>query len=199
MLFSVFLEPGGKNSSTGSMRSVALRQPVGMGARGSYLELSRTWTDGDTLHFSVPMQLHVSRYSGLTVIPGHERYAVQLGPILLCAVGGIWNRSIDSMLIRGVTNPLAAETWLEPQVSSSPTSPHPTSRSSSSDDSDEADNRSSSGGDDNGSTQQPSFVDTKRHFNMDALRFGVIGNPGISFVPYFLVQEEIFEVYPAFE
>ena len=181
------------------MRPVALQQPVGMGARGSYLELSRTWTDGDTLHFSVPMQLRVSRYSGLTVIPGHERYAVQLGPILLCAVGGIWNRSIDSMLIRGVTNPLAPETWLEPQVSSSPTSPHPSSRSSSSDDSDEVDIRSSSGGDDNGNTQLPSFVDTKRHFNMDALRFGVICNPGISFVPYFLVQEEIFEVYPAFE
>ena len=126
---------------------------VGTGAPGSYLKLDRSdWVGGDTLSFSLPMRLKAHRYTGLTVIPGHERYAVEFGPILLCVVGGAWNRSIDSMLVRGVQAPAAApELWLIP-------------------------------------TGRPSEI-----------RFRVVGNPGLAFVPYFLVQEEVFEVYPAFE
>ena len=120
------------------------------GTRGSYLQISRSWAHGDSLSFALPMRLKVTRYRGLTTIPGHERFAVEFGPILLCAVGGAWNHSIDSMLIRGVVSPEQPETWLRAEDSFS-------------------------------------------------MRFRVLGNPEIVFVPYFVVQEEVFEVYPAFE
>ena len=68
----------------------------------------------------------------------------------MCAVGGVWDHGIDSMLIRGVVSPERPETWLRADGSSS-------------------------------------------------MRFRVLGNPEIVFVPYFVVQEEVFEVYPAFE
>lgn len=127
-------------------------------AAGSYLKLERDWVAGNTLSFSLPMALSVTKYTGLTVIPGHERYAVEFGPILLCAVGGEWNRTIDSMLIRGVKTPGAPETWLRPLAP---------------------------GGAGIGAAASE-------------MRFGVVGNPGVSFVSYFEVQEEVFEVYPAF-
>jgi DUF1680 family protein len=120
------------------------------GARGSYLQISRSWVYGDALNFALPMHLRATRYRGLTAIAGHERFAVEFGPILLCAVGGVWNHSIDSMLIRNVRSPERPETWLRAEESSS-------------------------------------------------MRFRVVGNPDILFVPYFVVQEETFEVYPAFE
>jgi DUF1680 family protein len=82
------------------------RTLVGTGVPGSYLKVKRSdWVDGDTLSFSLPMRLKVTKYTGLTKIPNHERYAVEFGPILLCAVGGSWDRTIDSMLIRGVKKP----------------------------------------------------------------------------------------------
>ena len=146
------------------------------------------------------MQLRVTKYTGLTVIPGHERYAVELGPILLCAVGGVWNRSIDSMLIRGVPKPLAPGTWLTPPP---PQSHRYTSHSSYANAGiDHARGiRVSTGDGSSDASNASSAVSTasQRLSQMDALRFGVVGNPEISFVPYFLVQEEVFEVYPAFE
>ncbi len=175
-MFSVFLTRGLADNGTGSAKPSALRLPIGMGVRGSYLELTRTWMDGDLLHFALPMQLRVTQYTGLTVIPGHQRFAVEFGPILLCVVGGGWNRSIDSMLIRGVTKPLAPETWLTPPNSSLL-------------------HKRGDGDHDASPLVSTAF---KRRLQMDALRFGVVGNPELSFVPYFLVQEEVFEVYPAF-
>ncbi len=175
---SVFLTPRSTDNDTGTVGRIAPRVPIGMGVRGSYLELTRTWTDGDSLHFVLPMQLRVTQYTGLTVIPGHQRYAVEFGPILLCVVGGVWNRTIDSILIRGVTNPLDPETWLTP---AKPSPLH---------------SEKVGGGGDAGPRLSATL---KRRSDMDALRFGVVGNPELSFVPYFLVQEEVFEVYPAFE
>lgn len=188
MLFSVLLTPGGTDNGTSSTG------PIGTGLRGSYLELTRTWTDGDRLHFSLPMQLRVTQYTGLTTIPGHERFAVELGPILLCAVGGVWNHSIDSMLVRGVASPLAPETWLTPPASILPPARHYSNASSSSDAQDEFGAYGSGG-----AARQSVSSASKRASQMDALRFGVAGNSELSFVPYFLVQEEEFEVYPAFE
>ena len=140
------------------------------------------------------MPLRVTQYTGLTTIPGHKRFAVEFGPILLCAVGGVWNRSIDSMLVRGVANPLAPETWLTPPASLLPPAGHDTNASRSSDAQDEL----GAYGSDVTASQSVSSA-SKRVLQMDAMRFGVIGNPELSFVPYFLVQEEEFEVYPAFE
>jgi hypothetical protein len=121
------------------------------GSRGLYLPITRSWKAGDSLSFSLPMKLKASRYTGLTTIPGFERFALEYGPILLCAVGGHWNTSIDSMLIRGVENPEQAESWVRPVPGGRP------------------------------------------------LHFTVVGNAGTEFVPYYEVQEEQFEVFPAFE
>ena len=99
------------------------------------------------------MRLSVTRYTGLTVIPGHDRFAVEYGPILLAAVGGQWNHSIDSMLVPPVARPEQPDTWLQP------------------------------------STQSP-------------LHFKLRGSSGVArdltWKPYFEVQDELFEVYPAF-
>lgn len=95
------------------------------------------------------------------------------------------------MLIRGVTQPLAPETWLTPPSSSQAAHPPPPARSSEA--SGVTHSSETRGGDDFASAA------ARRNSQMDALRFGVVGNPGLSFVPYFLVQEEVFEVYPAFE
>ena len=120
--------------------------------------------------------------AGLTSIRGHERYAVEYGPILLCLVGGAWNYSIDSMPIRGVAQPLEPDTWLtQPLKPSLPASG----------------NASSANGVESAAVGEGAAA-KRRQSQMDALRFGVVGNPGLSFVPYFLVQEELFEVYPAF-
>lgn len=61
--------------------------PVGSGAPGSYVTVDRTWSDGDTVSFSLPVELGLVRYEGVDQIPGFERCAVTFGPLLLAAVG----------------------------------------------------------------------------------------------------------------
>jgi DUF1680 family protein len=62
------------------------------GKPGSYVNLDRTWSDGDTLFFSLPMAFRLTRYTGTDQIPDHQRYALEYGPILLAAVGSaeVW-------------------------------------------------------------------------------------------------------------
>ena len=92
------------------------------GTPASYLRIDAPqplgWQPGNFLSFSLPMRLSVTRYTGLTVIPGHDRFAVEYGPILLAAVGGQWNRSIDSMLVPPVARPEQPDTWLQPSTQS---------------------------------------------------------------------------------
>ncbi len=57
------------------------------GAPGSYVTLDRTWSSGDTVRFTLPMQLKLTRYTGLDQIPGHQRFALEYGPILLALIG----------------------------------------------------------------------------------------------------------------
>jgi len=57
------------------------------GRPGSYVVIDRTWSNGDTLAFRLPAELRVTRYKGTDQIPGHERYAILYGPVLLAAVG----------------------------------------------------------------------------------------------------------------
>ena len=128
-----------------------------LGRRGSYLKIHRHWYNGDALDFNLPMKLKATRYTGLTVIPRHERYAVEYGPILLAAVGNTWNRSIDSLLVSGVANPGAPDTWLSVQ-------------------------------------KKPIRGDDGK----GSLRFVSTTNPDLLWMPYFLIQEELFEVFPAF-
>jgi len=54
---------------------------------GSYVVLNRTWSEGDTVNFTLPMKLDMVRYTGVDQIPDQSRYALTFGPILLAAVG----------------------------------------------------------------------------------------------------------------
>ena len=60
---------------------------VATGRPGSYVVIDRTWSNGDKVAFRLPAVLRVTRYEGADQIPGHERYAVLYGPVLLAAVG----------------------------------------------------------------------------------------------------------------
>ena len=62
-------------------------KPAAAGRPGSYLALDRTWSEGDSIGFSLPADLRVERYTGVDQIPDYVRYAVSFGPILLAAVG----------------------------------------------------------------------------------------------------------------
>ncbi|MDR1221662.1 MAG: glycoside hydrolase family 127 protein, partial [Tannerella sp.] len=58
------------------------------GKPGSYVELSRKWTDGDRVDFTLPAGYRVTQYAGVDTVAGYERYAVEYGPILLASTGG---------------------------------------------------------------------------------------------------------------
>jgi len=57
------------------------------GAPGTYVTLDRTWSTGDTVRFTQPMQLKLTHYTGLDKMEGHERFALEYGPILLALIG----------------------------------------------------------------------------------------------------------------
>ena len=57
------------------------------GTPGSYTALDRTWLSGDTIAFSLPVGFRLTRYTGMDKIEGHERYALEYGPILLAIEG----------------------------------------------------------------------------------------------------------------
>jgi DUF1680 family protein len=57
------------------------------GQPGTYIELERTWSNHDTITFKVPMELRLTRYTGLDKMEGHERFALEYGPVLLALVG----------------------------------------------------------------------------------------------------------------
>jgi DUF1680 family protein len=57
------------------------------GQPGSYVTLDRTWSSGDTIAFTLPMELRLTRYTGLDRIAGHERFALEYGPVLLALTG----------------------------------------------------------------------------------------------------------------
>jgi DUF1680 family protein len=57
------------------------------GTPGTYVTLDRTWSTGDSVRFTLPMQLKLTHYTGLDKIEGHERFALEYGPILLALIG----------------------------------------------------------------------------------------------------------------
>ena len=57
------------------------------GKPGSYVTLDRKWQSGDTVSFTLPTGFRITRYTGMDQIEGHERYALEYGPILLAIVG----------------------------------------------------------------------------------------------------------------
>ncbi len=82
-----------------------------VGKPGSYAVIDRKWSDGDTVTFTLPMDFRATRYAGVEQIAGHDRYAIEYGPILMAAVGP------QSALIpaRIQQNPDRPRDWLTPQ------------------------------------------------------------------------------------
>jgi len=60
---------------------------AGTGKPGSFVTLDRTWKDGDTITFTLPMDFRLTHYTGIERVPGKEQYAIEYGPILLALVG----------------------------------------------------------------------------------------------------------------
>ena len=58
------------------------------GQPGTYVTLSRTWSEGDTIAFTLPMGFKLSRYEGIERNPDHERFALEYGPFLMAIEGG---------------------------------------------------------------------------------------------------------------
>jgi hypothetical protein len=63
------------------------RQSPVTGTPGSYVTLDRTWATGDTIRFTLPMQLRLTHYTGLDQIEGHQRFALEYGPVLMALIG----------------------------------------------------------------------------------------------------------------
>ena len=60
---------------------------AGSGEPGSFVTLDRTWKDGDSTAFTLPMDFRLTHYTGIEKIAGREQYAIEHGPILLALVG----------------------------------------------------------------------------------------------------------------
>ena len=61
--------------------------PAATGQPGTYVSIDRAWRNGDLVTFRLPMELRLTRYTGLDGIEGHERFALEYGPILLALAG----------------------------------------------------------------------------------------------------------------
>jgi hypothetical protein len=60
---------------------------VATGAPGTYVTLERIWQAGDRISFVLPMTLKLTKYTGADQIAGHERFALEYGPLLMAAMG----------------------------------------------------------------------------------------------------------------
>ena len=56
------------------------------GKPGTYQTIDRTWSDGDTITFTLPMAPRLSLYTGIDQVPTGRRYGLEYGPILLAVV-----------------------------------------------------------------------------------------------------------------
>jgi len=84
-------------------------QQAAIGKPGSYAVLDRTWADGDTVTFTLPMAFRATRYTGVHQIQNHNRYALEYGPILLAAAGPL----DDWLRIRIIQSPESPGDWLK--------------------------------------------------------------------------------------
>jgi DUF1680 family protein len=73
--------------ASGPMQIGVNREPAVSGNPGSYVTLDRTWSTGDKISFTLPIKLKLTRYTGLDKIEGHERFALEYGPVLLALTG----------------------------------------------------------------------------------------------------------------
>ena len=61
--------------------------PEATGIPGTYATLDRTWQDGDSITFTLPAELRMTKYVGREASEAQPRYALQYGPVLMAAVG----------------------------------------------------------------------------------------------------------------
>jgi DUF1680 family protein len=73
--------------AAGPMQVSVNKEAAVTGKPGSFVTLNRRWSTGDTVRFTLPMELKLTRYTGLDKIEGHERFALEYGPVLLALVG----------------------------------------------------------------------------------------------------------------
>jgi hypothetical protein len=82
-----------------------------LGKPGTYAVLDRTWSSGDSVTFTLPMDFRVTHYIGADQIAGHERYGIEYGPILLAAVGPL-GKDIPVEISQ---DPARPHRWLKPK------------------------------------------------------------------------------------
>jgi DUF1680 family protein len=58
-----------------------------VGQPGSYFVIDRKWRNGDVVTFRLPRDFRVLRYEGRDQIEGHQRFAIEYGPLLMAFVG----------------------------------------------------------------------------------------------------------------
>ncbi len=72
--------------ASGAVRINVNGAPAGLGTPGTYLTLDRDWTSGDTISFTLPMSFRFTPYTGADQVAGRERYALELGPLLMASL-----------------------------------------------------------------------------------------------------------------
>jgi uncharacterized protein len=73
--------------ATGPMPIHVNGSQAATGQPGSYVTLDRIWSSGDAITFTLPIGFRLTRYAGLDRIEGHERFALEYGPVLLALTG----------------------------------------------------------------------------------------------------------------
>lgn len=84
---------------------------VAVGKPGTYQTIDRTWSDGDTVSFTLPMGFRWTCYTGRDQIAGRKRYALEYGPILMAVTG-----PLDKSNSVEITQcPCGVKSWLTPR------------------------------------------------------------------------------------
>ena len=86
------------------------------GTPGTYLHLSPTsWPAGSSsISLSLPMAWESIPYTGSSQLPPYTRAAFLYGPVLMAFEGGVWNATVDALVMPAGIDVAAPATWLSP-------------------------------------------------------------------------------------
>jgi hypothetical protein len=62
-------------------------QKIIAGRPGTFLTIDRTWSNDDTVSFTLPMEFRLTKYTGFSRDADRDRYALQYGSLLMSLVG----------------------------------------------------------------------------------------------------------------
>ncbi|MGA2618851.1 MAG: beta-L-arabinofuranosidase domain-containing protein [Thermoguttaceae bacterium] len=111
--------------ATAEMPIAVNGKQVAVGKPGSYVVLDRTWSNGDRVEFTLPMDFRVTLYRGADQVPGHKRYCILYGPVLMAAVGPLGKevplpdfggKKNHTYLVRIAHDPARPREWLNPKA-----------------------------------------------------------------------------------